>query len=115
MADVDLSALKAKKCQVCEIGAPPMQESEISEYLFALDGWELQDSVKIRKEFKFGDFREAMTFVNKVADIAEAEGHDPSIFISYNKVRITLTTHSIKGLSENDFIMAVKIETLLGG
>jgi 4a-hydroxytetrahydrobiopterin dehydratase len=64
---------------------------------------------KIIREFKFGDFKAAMGFVNEVAAVAEAEGHHPDIYIFYNLVRLELSTHAIGGLSENDFIMAAKI------
>ena len=67
----------------------------------------------IERQFRFKDFREAIAFVNKVADLAESEGHHPDIFISWNKVRLTLTTHKIGGLSRNDFVLAAKIDELL--
>ncbi|MBI4098792.1 MAG: 4a-hydroxytetrahydrobiopterin dehydratase, partial [Candidatus Magasanikbacteria bacterium] len=67
---------------------------------------------KIERVFKFKDFKEAMVFVNHVADIAEAEGHHPDITINWNKVALSLSTHSIGGLSENDFIVAAKINAL---
>ena len=77
-----------------------------------IDGW-TTDNKKISKTFKFADFKEAMKFVNKVADLAENEGHHPDINISYNKVEIILWTHAIGGLSTNDFIVAAKIDQLL--
>lgn len=75
-------------------------------------GWELKED-KIERKFEFKDFKEAMAFVNKVADIAESEGHHPDIEIKYNKVEIELSTHAIDGLSENDFIVAAKIDRVL--
>ena len=74
--------------------------------------WEVVDNKKIRHEFKFKDFKEAMAFINKVAEIAESEGHHPDIHIFYNKVTIELWTHFIGGLHENDFIVASKIELI---
>ena len=74
--------------------------------------WEVIEGRKIRHEFKFKSFQESMEFVNRVADLAEQENHHPNIHIYYSRVVIDLTTHSIKGLSENDFIMAAKIEDL---
>lgn len=71
--------------------------------------WTCMDNKKIQKKFSFPDFLAAMTFVNRVADIAEQEGHHPDIHIFYNKVTIELSTHSIGGLSKNDFIVAAKI------
>lgn len=64
---------------------------------------------KITKKFKFKNFKEAMAFINKVAELAESEGHHPDIFIFYNRVKFELSTHAIGGLSENDFILAAKI------
>ena len=75
--------------------------------------WKVIDETRIRHEFKFKDFKQAIAFVNKAADIAEEEGHHPDIHIHYNRVVIELWTHSIGGLSENDFIMAAKIERLV--
>lgn len=68
---------------------------------------------QIAKDFTFKNFTEAMSFVNKVADVAEVEGHHPNIDIKYNKVRLTNYTHAIKGLHDNDFILAAKIDELL--
>lgn len=108
------SPLSTKKCVTCEIGTPPLTLEEIKPLKAQLKlEWELVDDKKIKHEFKFKDFKEAMSFVNKIADIAEAEGHHPDIYIFYNKVKIELSTHFIKGLSENDFIMAAKIEAIL--
>lgn len=90
-----------------------MKKEEVAKYLTLLKTpWEVEDGVKIERKFKFKDFVEAIVFVNKVADIAEEQGHHPDIEISYNKVEIELTTHAIKGLSTNDFIMASKIEQI---
>ncbi|MCL4405668.1 MAG: 4a-hydroxytetrahydrobiopterin dehydratase [Firmicutes bacterium] len=85
----------------------------MSEYLKDLPGWVSDNAIMIRKEFKFKDFKQAMSFVNKIADVAEAEGHHPDIYIFYSMVRIELTTHAIGGLSENDFILATKINNLV--
>lgn len=74
--------------------------------------WDVFENEKIKKEFVFADFKEAIEFINKVADIAEEEGHHPDIHIFYNKVMIELWTHEIGGLSENDFILASKIEKI---
>lgn len=89
-----------------------MTAEEAGRYLSGRAGWQLEEDKKIKKEFRFKDFSGSMDFVNKVAKLAEEEGHHPALFINYNKVRITLTTHSIGGLSENDFIMAAKIDAL---
>jgi 4a-hydroxytetrahydrobiopterin dehydratase len=105
-------ALKDKKCVPCEGGVNPMTDKEEESYMEHISSWNLdRDGVhKISKEFTFGDFKEAMRFVNKMADIAEDEGHHPNFTVEYNKVKTELFTHAINGLSENDFIMAAKID-----
>src|SRR3989344_7962667 len=105
--------LSDKKCVACEGGTPPLEAEKVKECMAELaGGWDIIDGKKIKKEFKFEDFKEAMAFVNKVAEIAESEGHHPDIHIFYNKVEIELWTHAVGGLSENDFIMAAKIDGL---
>lgn len=92
---------------------PPLATEEIQKYLPHVPGWEVLDDKKIRKNYKFKDFKEAMGFVNKVAELAEQEGHHPDILIhGWNKVRLELSTHAIGGLSENDFILAAKIDAI---
>jgi len=106
--------LTKKHCVACEGGVPPMDEARAHEYLGEALGWNISDDKKsIRRGFEFKDFVGAMAFVNKVADIAESEGHHPDLHIFYNKVKIELSTHAIGGLSENDFIVAAKINALL--
>jgi 4a-hydroxytetrahydrobiopterin dehydratase len=101
-----------KKCAPCEKkGMKPMTRDEAIDYIAENPDWVLDhDAKKISKEFKFVDFIGAINFVNLVADIAEEEGHHPDIHIFYNKVRLELSTHAIGGLSENDFILAAKID-----
>jgi len=103
-----------KKCLPCEGGVPSLTDAEIKNYLSQLTKqWEVSEDKKISHSFKFKTFKAAILFVNKVADLAEKENHHPNIHLLYNKVKIVLTTHVIGGLSENDFIMAAKIEQLL--
>ena len=116
--------LTQKKCVPCERGTLPFNNKQIQEYLAQLKtSWDVveenpsieQDRFrarKIKRQFKFKNFRESMDFVNKVAEIAEQEGHHPDIYIFYNKVVMELWTHAIHGLSLNDFIIARKIEEL---
>ncbi len=105
--------LGSKHCVPCEGGVSPLSEGEIRAYQLQLETpWEVVEGKKIRRQFSFKDFEAAMKFVNKVADLAEAEGHHPDFLIHYNKVTLELWTHAIGGLSENDFILARKIETL---
>jgi 4a-hydroxytetrahydrobiopterin dehydratase len=103
--------LAARRCKPCEGGMPPMGEEEAEAMLQKVEGWELRRN-KIRKAYRFRDFKESMRFVNRVAELAEEEGHHPDLSISWNRVTITLTTHAIGGLSENDFIMAAKIDRI---
>lgn len=105
--------LSIKKCVPCEGGVPTLDKVEISEYQKHIQsGWHLTSDSKLSREYSFKDFKNTMGFVNKVADLAEAEGHHPVMHVSYNKVVIELWTHAIGGLSENDFILAAKIEKL---
>lgn len=102
-------SLKDKKCLPCEGGVHPFSTEKIQQYLKLVhENWKLENG-KIVSDYKFKDFAEAMEFVNRVAEIAESEGHHPDIILHYNKVRLELYTHAIKGLSENDFILAAKI------
>lgn len=103
--------LLKKKCVPCEGGALPLDKAEAEKYMDMVEGWELaEDGKNISKTHKFKDFIGAINFVNKISEIAESEGHHPDINIRYNKVKLILSTHAIKGLSENDFILAAKID-----
>jgi 4a-hydroxytetrahydrobiopterin dehydratase len=107
--------LTKKHCVPCEGGTKPLTKAETNEYLKITRDWDLleEDLMKIQRKFVFKDFAEALKFVNKIGRLAEAEDHHPDIFIhNYKKVDITLSTHSIGGLSVNDFIMAAKINQL---
>lgn len=107
--------LTQKKCVPCEGKISPMNENEEHKFLKEVDGWDLikEGTHKIRKEFKFKNFKKAMKFVNQVAEIAEGEGHHPDIYIYYNKVVLELYTHAVGGLFENDFIIAAKVDGLI--
>ena len=108
-----MTDLIQKKCVPCEDQAP-LKEEEIKKYMEELkEGWEVLENKKIQKLFRFKDFKEVMVFVNKVADLAENEGHHPNITIDYSKVNIVIWTHAIGGLSENDFILAAKIDKII--
>ena len=109
--------LSAQHCVPCEGGTAPMAPGVAARYVDAVPGWKLVEGepVKLTRSLKFKDFTQAMAFVNEIATIAEAEGHHPDICISWNRVRLELTTHAIGGLSMNDFIMAAKINELKEG
>lgn len=105
--------LTAKNCVPCSIGADPLDEDFINIYLKNLkEGWKVIDNKIIEKTYKFKDFKEGLIFTNKIGDLAEAEGHHPEITLSWGWVRLRLTTYKIKGLHENDFILAAKIDEL---
>ena len=106
-----MSDLTQKKCVPCEGGVPPLEKAEVERLLAQVPGWALSEKW-LSKEFQFKNFVEAMKFVNQVAGIAEREGHHPDIHIHYNRVRFDIWTHAIGGLSENDFILAAKIDAL---
>ena len=102
------------KCKACEAGVPALAKEKIEKLLVQYRGWELIEDKRIVKEFKFNDFTEAKYFLDLVAVIAEEQGHHPNLTLIYNKLKITLTTHSSGGLTENDFIMAKIIDELQG-
>ncbi len=104
--------LEKKKCVPCSTDTPPMSKEEIRKYLKEVNGW-AAEGYKIKKTIEFKGFKETVDFVNRVAGIAEEQGHHPDICVSYNRAEIILWTHKIKGLHENDFIMAAKIDQLL--
>src|SRR6266568_464448 len=101
-----------KKCAPCAGGVPPMERARAEELLGTLDGWELAGD-RLHRHFRFKDFAGAMRFVNALAALAEAEGHHPDFSLhDWNVLDVTTWTHSIGGLSENDFILAGKIDQL---
>ena len=105
--------LSEKKCIACEGNVLAFREPEIKRYIKHLSkGWRVIDGKKLRKEFKFKNFVDTMGFVNQVALIAQADDHHPDMQVSYSKVVIELWTHAIGGLSENDFIIAAKVDEL---
>ncbi len=105
--------LSNKKCIPCEVGGLPLKPEGVAIFSRDLKDWKVVDNKKIVRDFKFKDFKEAMIFINNIADIAEGEGHHPDITVSYNKVHIELTTHAVGGLTENDFILVSKIDKVI--
>ena len=106
--------LTKKHCVPCERGVPPLPEEKENKLLKQTQNWLLlrDGTHMIRRVFTFKNFKDAIIFVNKIAELVENEGHHPNIKIIYNKVRLDLFTHAVGGLSENDFIMASKIDLL---
>ncbi len=116
-----MTDLTKKHCIPCEGGVKPFTRKKAEEYLEMTRDWKLLASqgnalepMRIQREFTFKNFKEALDFVNKVGRLAKSENHHSDILINnYKKVTITLTTYAIKGLSENDFILAVKINQIM--
>lgn len=102
-------------CVPCEGGMSALNHEYVQKYSTQVPGWKVSaDEKKLTRQFEFKDFTETMKFVNATAEIAQAEGHHPDIYIFYNKVRLDLTTHAMDGLSQNDFILAAKIDQKTG-
>ena len=105
--------LTKQKCVPCEVGGLPLEGGELDMYMKDLPLWQLSaDKKRISRDFSFKDFVQAISFVNKVAELAEKEGHHPDISVHYNKVTIDLWTHAVGGLSLNDPIVASKVDKL---
>jgi len=111
-----MSNLLKKKCVPCEGGVTPFDISEIHKYQKKVDGWDIiKDKKKIfflYKKFNFKNFTESQKFINKVGIISEEEGHHPDILFGWGYAEIKITTHAIEGISENDFILAAKIDQI---
>ena len=109
-----MTDLLDKKCVPCEGGVIPFDISEIHKYQKKVDGWSLVKNEKdiffLEKKFTFKNFLDSQDFVNQVGKISESEGHHPDILFGWGYTKIMITTHAIEGLSENDFILAAKID-----
>ena len=112
-----MTDLSQKKCKPCEGGISALDISEIHKYQKKIDGWEVKSNEKkiyfLEKEFKFKNFLNSQKFVNEVSKISENEGHHPDILFGWGYAQIKITTHEIEGLSENDFILAAKIDQII--
>jgi len=112
-----MSDLTEKKCMPCEGGVLPFDTSEIHKYQKKVDGWDIikgeEEIFFLSKKFKFENFLKSQDFINEVGKISEAEGHHPDILFGWGYAEIKVTTHAIKGLSENDFILAAKIDKII--
>lgn len=106
--------LTAQKCVACEGGIKPLTSQGFHPLLQEVPLWKVINGKQIEREFQFKDFKIALAFVNTVAKIAEKEKHHPNMFLhGWNKVKLTLYTHAISGLSKNDFIVAAKVDALM--
>jgi 4a-hydroxytetrahydrobiopterin dehydratase len=112
-----MSDLVKKKCIPCEGGTIPLDISEIHKYQKKVDGWDVlkndKDIFFLEKKFIFKNFLESQNFINNVGKIAEEEGHHPDITFGWGYAKINIMTHAIEGLSENDFILAAKIDKII--
>jgi 4a-hydroxytetrahydrobiopterin dehydratase len=105
--------LGEKKCRPCEGGVAPLDAKEIKELKRQIrNDWEIPGNKKLTREYLFVNYRHTMDFVNKVSELAEEEGHHPVMHVYYGRVVIEIWTHAIDGLSENDFILAYKIDKI---
>ncbi len=105
-----MSELAEKQCVPCRGGIPPLTAEEISPLTAQISDWEVVESHHIQKTFQSENFRSALDFVNRVAEIAEEQGHHPDLYLAWGKVEVKIWTHKINGLSESDFILAAKID-----
>ncbi|MEW5765721.1 MAG: 4a-hydroxytetrahydrobiopterin dehydratase [Acidobacteriota bacterium] len=109
-----MSLLKGKRCKPCEGGVPPLSRDQVDKMLEEVPFWAPSGAGDaISRTFTFRDFHETMSFVNAVAWIANQEGHHPDLSVGYDRCTVRYATHSIGGLSENDFICAAKVNALL--
>ena len=111
-----MSDLLNKNCVPCEGNFPSLDLSEIHKYQKKVDGWDVKENEKqiyfLEKNFKFKNFIKSQNFINKVGEISEKENHHPDISFGWGYAKIIITTHAIEGLSENDFILAAKIDQI---
>jgi 4a-hydroxytetrahydrobiopterin dehydratase len=108
-----MSELAQLECVPCKGGVPPMTAEQIAPWLGRLGGeWKVIDGHHLNKEFRFKNFRQALTFTNQVGELAEQIGHHPDLLLAWGRVGVTIWTHKIGGLSESDFIFAAKVDAL---
>jgi 4a-hydroxytetrahydrobiopterin dehydratase len=103
--------LRARSCEPCQAGTPKLGPDEIAKLALHVPVWSTAGD-RLKRTFVFHDFADAMRFVNKMAAVAEAEQHHPDFAVHYREVAVTIWTHAVGGLSENDFILAAKIDAL---
>jgi 4a-hydroxytetrahydrobiopterin dehydratase len=113
MAENQICSLANRDCVPCKGGVPPLKGEALRQYQTELGGnWELIDEQRLEKTYTFKNFREALNFTVRVGELAESVGHHPDIFLTWGKVKITIWTHKISGLTESDFILAAKVDSL---
>ncbi len=105
-----MSDLAQKHCVPCKQGASPLTGAALEALVDQLPGWEVVDDHHLSRVFTFSDFKGALSFVNRVGEVAEAEGHHPDISFTWGRVKIEIWTHKINGLTESDFVLAAKCD-----
>lgn len=106
-----MNGLANKECIPCKIGVPPLKGEELKTFLEKLgNDWGLIEEHHLEREYLFNNFREALNFTVKIGELAEQQGHHPDIYLAWGKVRLTVWTHKIGGLTESDFIFAAKAD-----
>jgi len=108
-----MSTLAEQNCVPCREGAAPLKGRELEQLASNLaSGWQVVDQHHLERDFKFNDFRTALSFTNQVGALAESQGHHPDIYLGWGRVRLSIWTHKVGGLTESDFILAAKIDKL---
>ena len=107
-----MSELAARECVPCRGGVPALAGPRLAGLHRQLRGWEIVDGHHLKKRFRFANFREALGFVNRLGELAEEQGHHPDVGFGWGWAEITVFTHSVDGLTENDFILAAKVDEL---
>jgi 4a-hydroxytetrahydrobiopterin dehydratase len=106
-----MNELAEKECVPCKGGVPPLKGKALEDLSKKLgNGWRVAQEHHLEKEFAFKNFREALDFTNHVGEIAEAQSHHPDIYLAWGKVKVTIWTHKIDGLTESDFVLAAKVQ-----
>lgn len=111
-----MQSLGSMKCEACQVGAPLLTEDQLATWMPQITGWEIteQQGIKrLERTFKFSNFAEALDFTRKVGALAESQGHHPRIVTEWGRVKVTWWTHKIRGLHQNDVIMAARTDTLI--
>ena len=108
-----MSDLAQKQCVACKGGVPPLAGEDLARLTRELDAsWRVVNAHHLEREFKFPNFRQALQFTNRIGELAETQNHHPDFYLAWGKVKLTLWSHEIDGLTENDFIFAAKVDQL---
>lgn len=107
-----MAELAERQCVPCRGGVPPLAGEEIEKLLAQLEGWQVTNEHHLHKTYRSRDFRESLQFVNRIGELAEAQGHHPDLCFGWGKTEVTIWTHKIDGLTESDFVLAARIDKL---